>query len=159
AGPTLHGISKSVTPPGVCPQLQMCSSRTERAGVRKEYVGAVRPLVIERDTFVLSPHMQLDSGVRRHDGRGMGPNLNCVAHGRAANVICAAAGGAAIRVGGHVQAGGGPLSERGAHVTQWSIDVQSLRTTRHLLAEVLGAECDTPASSQQERYHRDASAP
>src|SRR5215813_15665565 len=34
AGPTLHGVSKSVTPQGVCPQLQMCSSRTERGGVR-----------------------------------------------------------------------------------------------------------------------------
>jgi hypothetical protein len=92
AGPTLHGVPKSVTPPGVCPQLQMCSSRTERVGVRSEYVGAVRPLVIERDTFVLSPHMQLDSGVRRHDGRGMGPNLHRLAHGRAA-----------IPLGGHVK--------------------------------------------------------
>src|SRR5262249_37441099 len=138
AGPTLHGVSKSIAPRGVCPQLQMCSSRTERGGVRQEYVGAIRPLVIERDTIILSQHMQLDPGVRRHDGRGMSPNLHRVANGRAGIIF-----------GGHVQAGGRPLAEGGADVTQWAINVQAFRATRHLPAEVLGAQCDTPASSQQ----------
>src|SRR5262245_6179486 len=92
--------------------------------------------------------MQLDPSVRHHDAGSVGPHLHRVAY-------C----WTAIRLRGHVQAGAGPLAERGPDVTQRSIDVQSLRAARHLLAEVLGAEGGTPAPTKQERYYHDTRVP
>lgn len=57
AGATRHGVAKSIAPRSVGPELQMGSSHTKRGRIRQEYVGTVRPLIIERDTLVLSPHM------------------------------------------------------------------------------------------------------
>src|SRR5262245_46581404 len=92
--------------------------------------------------------MQLDPSVRHHDARSVGPHLHRVAY-------C----WTTIRLRGHVQAGASPLAERAADVTQRSIDVQSLRAARHLLAEVLRVEGGTPAPTKQERNYRDTRVP
>jgi hypothetical protein len=87
----------------------MGSSCTKRGRVRQEYVGGIRPLIIEGDTL--------------EDGRGMGPNLHRVANGRAAIPLGVTFKQAAARSRNDL--------------TQRSIDFQSLRAIRHLREEVV----------------------